>query len=98
MENIEKQVIEWHREQFSWATIKDIENKFYEEHREFNTAQFETKSYLSDESIEELVDMCIVMMAGLSKTGKPNLSEHIRRKLEINKNRKWHKDGSRDGK
>lgn len=98
MENIEKQVIEWHRKQFPWATMEDIYNKFEEEYGEFDLANFETGSYFSNESIKEFTDMCIVFMAGLAKSGKPPLAEHIAKKLAINKNRKWNEDGSRNKK
>lgn len=96
MENIEKQVIEWHNKQFLLSTVEDIANKFEEEYGEFDLAEFETGSYFSNESIEEFTDMCIVFIAGLAKLGKPSLAKHIARKLEINKNRKWNKDGSRN--
>jgi hypothetical protein len=93
MEDIEKQVINWHQETFPNATIMAIKAKFSEEVAEFNNSfDYYTSDLFNDESIEEFADMCIVYMSGLAKLGKPSLTSIIAAKLEINKARIWGKE------
>ena len=101
MDELEKEVIAWHREQFAWATVDDIEAKLDEELAEFRESildDFANKNEgtFCDTIVEEFADMCIVMIAGLAKSGKPGIAHAIRRKLEINKKRKWNQDGTRE--
>lgn len=98
MDQIEKEVIEWHKSIFPNATDDAISQKFREESYEFEIESQKYRDFFSATATEEFADMCIVYMGGLAKRGKPTLTEIIRCKLDINKARVWgpeNKDGSR---
>ena len=92
MNDIENQIVEWHRATFPRATLGAIFEKFEEEYREFYDESCELEEIFRDHAIEEFADMCIVYMAGLAKLGRPSLFSYISAKLEINKARKWGKE------
>jgi len=92
-EDIEQEVITWHRKTFKNATMEAMVDKFAEELEELEDAFMdEPKHVFIDNSAEEFVDMCIVFMAARAKLRAPSLASLIRDKLEINKDRVWGKE------
>ena len=82
MIDIEKQVLDWHKETFPNSTNDAIREKYKEEIQELFEKPFD---------FYELADVCIVGIALLNRYGI-TLSEAIGAKLEINKNRIWGKE------
>jgi len=83
IEDIEKEVLEWHRATFPRANGEAINKKFFEEVKELYAS-------LRGEgnTIEELADVCIVGIVLLDRIGS-SLSECISNKMAINKARTW---------
>lgn len=83
IEDIEKEVLAWHRETFPNATTEACYEKLREESQEL------LEAFTGPESIEdEIADVCIVAISLLNRFGM-SLSGIIKNKLEINKCRKW---------
>jgi hypothetical protein len=88
--DVEKQVIEWHKTTFPRASTDAIFNKFSEEMMEFeDEILVSMPNIFEGKTAEEFVDMIIVFMAARAKHNLPPLSELIAQKLEVNKNRAW---------
>ena len=99
MEDIEKQVIDWHLATFPNATGDAIISKLFEEINEFANEIYSTEEIdpFTPRAIEEFADVCIVFMAGLARFNYPHLTEYISKKMETNKKRKWGKETRNGG-
>lgn len=83
IEDIEKEVIEWHRLTFPNATEKAILNKFDEEALELVNALMGHGNM-----VLELADICIVGIVLMNRLDT-SLAECIAKKMIINKLRTW---------
>jgi len=86
IEDIEKEVLEWHRETFPNATDEAIDDKLQEEVAELNG-----EIYFGDDKgkkANEIADVCIVSIAMLARM-HTSLSAIIAAKLAVNKARTW---------
>jgi phosphoribosyl-ATP pyrophosphohydrolase len=83
IEDIEKEVIEWHRATFPNATEKAILDKFDEE-----VIELVNSLMGHGNMVEELADICIVAIALLNRLDT-SLAECIRMKMNVNILRKW---------
>ena len=90
MEDIEKEVLSWHKKTFPNATNMAIENKLEEELIELEDRLIECNI---GESKKEIADVAIVAITLLNRYGT-SLLEQIRDKLEINKGRTWGEEDS----
>ena len=84
IEDIEQEVLTWHRETFPRATDMAVIKKFTEEVRELYESVFLDEG----ETPDELADVCITAIAMLGRH-ELKLSSVIREKLAINKSRTW---------
>ena len=96
IEDIEKQVAEWHQETFPNATNGAVYHKLYEEVQELKD---ELVCYLHygkgpKDIPAEIADVAIVSIALLARYGT-TLSAVIAAKLAVNKTRVWGADGTR---
>ena len=102
IEDIEKEVIEWHRATFPNATLGAIEKKIAEELYEFGTV-INTEGSKPKDYWNEFADVIITHMAYLAKSsnGEVTLAGIINWKLDINRQREWGEEtenGNRDRK
>jgi phosphoribosyl-ATP pyrophosphohydrolase len=90
MQEIEKEVLEWHKETFPNATGAAIMDKVFEEIGEFVHVALNPNSKPA-EYWDELADVIITNMALINNTsgGDVTLADIVRRKLGINKARQW---------
>jgi len=89
IEDIEQDVLAWHRETFPNATEQANFDKIGEELDELYDAY--TSTAPNSSWIEELADVCIVAIAIFGRDIKHgvSLAEVIKMKLDINKGRVW---------
>ncbi len=90
MNKTNKEVIEWHMETFPNATKQAVLNKLREECLELVAAIDGEYGHIT----EEIADVMIVSMAYVGRCKLRDLSDIIKFKLEINKNRAWGKETS----
>jgi len=90
MDELQKEIVKWHKETFPNATKKAIEDKLAEECGELTSAAF----FLTDDHVaDEGADVVIVLCSLLDRMNL-SLETIVRRKLEINKKRTWGKETS----
>ena len=90
LEDIEKEVLAWHRETFPNATDSAVVHKLKEESNELYEAVWYCSYYGidKDEIPAEIADVAIVSIALLSRMNT-SLSAVIAAKLAVNKARTW---------
>ena len=96
MKNLEKEIVDWQKETFPGLGYDDYLAKLQEEVSELQAAVIGCRNGFStmDNVSEELADV-IIIAAGLIHFQGHTLEKEIRKKMAINRLRKWDKEGLR---
>ena len=89
---MQEQIAKWHRKTFPDATDENVFAKAHEEIIELTWELADSRRYDPELIANEFADVYIVMAALLDRIGG-NMESAIKNKMEINKKRKWTKDG-----
>jgi len=95
MNDLQKQITDWHKETFPAATDAEIIAKIKEELEELWEELAAYRPGNLDRVIDESADVVIVLSAFLGRIGV-DLDSAVRDKMNINRRRVWRADGTRE--